>query len=123
MLNIPNELQNSANQLLPELNKDVLNKLAVYGWQQVGIMVAIIDSAGGMLMLNHRVSAKCPRNILGPLGETTQQTKQSIEQPAATLLRGFKEELDLTPNHNSMYIPTANGWHINAWPSHKKIAG
>lgn len=113
---VPLEIQCQYDTSLPALSPEVLGSLTAAGWQRVGIMAAIVDSAGDVMMLHHRAGEKCPAGALGPLGETSQQNDSTIEQPSATLLRGLQEEIGLTVAPSELFIPSRRGWHINAWP-------
>lgn len=102
---------------LPTLNPELLSELRAAGWKRVGIMVAILDSVGDILMLSHHARRKNHQDMLGPLGETTQQFGTRIEQPLETLYRGIQEELMVgRPEELMLRMPAHNAWVANNWP-------
>jgi hypothetical protein len=111
------------SRALPLLDDRLVEELRGSGWSKLGIMVAVIDSDGRILMLRHRVSDKSSEGMLGPLGETTKSTPKEdgfpllIEQPLETLYRGLIEETAVEdPTSLELYIHKSGGWEVNQWP-------
>lgn len=123
VLAVPDALQPSSDQTLPELTDETLQELQSIGWYTVGIVVAFIDPQGEMMLLEHRGRAKNEPGAWGPLSETSQrQVKPTkvdpiIEQPRATLFRGITEELGVQdPKSLELQMHARGGWVVNQWP-------
>lgn len=116
-LRIPDALQPDPELSLPALTPETLDSLREAGWSRVGLMVAIVDTDGNVLMLNHNGRDKNCQDDLGPLGETSQQAGPVIEQPLETLFRGIQEELSVQqPAGLEMWMHERGGWVVNPWP-------
>lgn len=116
-LPVPETLRPRSGVSLPGLNRETLDELGRLGWARVGLMVAVIDPSGGIMMLEHNRRAKNAADTLGPLGETSQEAGPVIEQPVGTLFRGFREELVVKrPEDLELWIRSEAGWVINQWP-------
>ena len=116
-LRIPDSLLSSEDHALPQLTSEVLNELREAGWSRVGLMIALVDSDGDILMLNHNARDKNSHGALGPLGETSQEAGPVIEQPFETLYRGIQEELGIQhPGELDLWMYPHAGWVINHWP-------
>lgn len=122
-LDIPLELRPNPKQILPEITPFTLTRLSEYGWKKLGILVAIVDTAGKVLMLEHKAREKNVEGALGPLGETSKASGPIVEQPLQTLFRGLKEELGTDyPEEMGFSLHQAGGWAINRWPLGTHVA-
>ena len=116
-LAVPTELQPSPQRQLPEITSETLDRLQEAGWFGVGLLVALVDTDGSVLMLEHHARDKNLEGMLGLLSETSKISRPIIEQPMQTLFRGFKEELGKdNPNSMGLSMHQAGGWVINQWP-------
>lgn len=123
-LRVPHSLRPETGAFLPDLSRDTLAELAQYGWQRIGIMVAIVDTDGRILMQNHNGRDKNTHSALGPLGETSSQSHPYIEQPLWTLYRGIIEELGVdNPDELGLLMHAQGGWTVNQWPRGMKYPG
>lgn len=121
---VPESLKPRGGVLLPELTYDVIKELGHAGWSRVGIMVAFVDSDGQVMMLAHHQRDKNQDGALGPLGETTRESKPIIEQPLQTLFRGIKEELGVKyPGSLNIEMNQDSSWVINQWPRGNNFPG
>ena len=125
-LDVPTYLN---HELLPEkqlplLPPDIKQSITSLGWVGIGIMVALVNEDGKVILLRGRQTPKYQAGTLGPLGETSKQVESTdanipplIEQPLSTLYRGITEELGLTePENLSLRIKRKQAWRINKWP-------
>jgi hypothetical protein len=107
--------------MLPEPSIDDVRALGAAGWARLGIVAAVMDGGGRIMMLEHKASDKTPDGALGPLAETTQFTHTEtgivIESTAHTLARAIKEELAIAdPNDFELYAKKIGAWTLNNWP-------
>lgn len=119
-LAVPTSLQpgSELGRQLPALDLATLDQLRHNGWHNIGIMVAIVDPDGRVMMQHHARREKNGHGVLGPLGETTKSMGSAIEQPAETLYRGFKEETGImSPQELGITLHAQDGWRINQWPN------
>lgn len=110
-----------AREMLPELTADDVRQMKVSGWARTGIIAAIIDHSGKILMLEHKGSDKSPDGALGPLSETAQlahtTTGIRVESTAHTLSRAILEELGVKdPQQLGLRARKVGGWILNNWP-------
>lgn len=116
-LMVPEALKPNPDVSLPVLDGEVLSHLREAGWSRVGLMVAVVDSDGAVMMLQHNLRDKNSHGALGPLGETSQESGPIIEQPLQTLYRGVQEELGIQqPADLQMWMFDKGGWVVNQWP-------
>lgn len=122
-LGVPESLQPHQGAQLPELDLEVLDALREKGWYRIGLMVAVVDSYGRVLMQRHNKRDKNGHNVLGPLGETSQAMGRLVEQPSETLHRGIVEEIGvISPNELGLVMHASDGWVINQWPSSDRFS-
>lgn len=116
-LPVPELLLPNPEAMLPTLEPTTLIELGRMGWKRVGLMVALVDEAGDIMMLEHNKSDKNDAGALGPLGETTKGEGPYVEQPLQTLHRGIGEELSVKePANLDLSMRAHGGWTINQWP-------
>lgn len=119
-LAIPDSLIPHNDTFLPSLDHTTLIDLQEKGWATVGLMAALINTDGNILMLRHNGRDKNDHGALGPLGETSKQSGPVIEQPLETLLRGLGEELGVEePADLNLWMRSRGGWVVNQWPRGK----
>ena len=121
-LKFPGTLQPKyAREMLPELTADDVRLMKASGWARTGIIAAIIDHSGKILMLEHNGSDKSPDGALGPLSETAQLAHTAagirVESAAHTLSRAILEELGVKdPKQLGLRARRIGGWALNNWP-------
>lgn len=120
-LEVPDEFLPNEERNLPELSGETLVTLGGLGWKRVGLLVAVIDEVGDVMMLAHNATEKNDAGALGPLSETTKFAGPYVEQPLQTLHRGIGEELGVElPAELNLAMLAKGGWTINQWPVGKK---
>lgn len=122
-LTVPETLQpESAYSMLPAPSVDDLRALKAAGWSRMGVIAAIFDRAGNVLMLEHKGAEKTPDGALGPLAETSQIARFPwgsivVESAAHTLSRGIHEELGVDdPSAIELRSKRYGGWTLSPWP-------
>ena len=121
-LKFPGTLQPKfAREMLPELSADDVKKMQASGWARAGVIAAIIDHSGKILMLEHKGSDKSPDGALGPLSETSQLARTNtgirVESTAHTLSRALLEELGVKdPPQLGLTARKIGAWVLNNWP-------
>jgi hypothetical protein len=107
--------------MLPEPSVDDVRALRAAGWARMGIVTAIIDKSGRIMMLEHEESDKTPQGALGPLAETAQYARTEsgivIETTSQTLSRAIAEELAIDdPASLDLRAKRVGAWTLNQWP-------
>ena len=118
---------------LPTISAFRLLGLHKAGIKRYGIMAALINSNGEMLLVEHAESDKRSLGELGPLGETSLMTTHrdekgalkclDIEPTANTLLRGIKEELGITVQADALSVSRGYEFFDTRWPVGKSYPG
>ncbi len=115
-------LPEHAEVMLPESTVADVATLKAQGWSRMGILAAVFDPSGCLLMLKHRGSDKTPDGALGPLAETAQLSVSggrvvAVESAAHTLSRGVHEELGIVePSALKLRAQRIGAWALNDWP-------
>jgi hypothetical protein len=110
-----------ATGMLPGLTVDDLAAIQAAGWSRIGIVAAVADPEGRLLMLEHHGNNKIKDGALGPLAETTHISwvgdTPHVEDPAMTFARGLREELGIAdPAALGLRAQAAGAWVVNRWP-------
>ncbi len=103
-----------------------LDTLRQEGWYAFGVVAALVNENGEILMNIHKPSPKTQDRAIGPLAETTRihayefggTIVAQVESPKQTLLRCLKEEVGLVAD--GALDPrdlTVVSWDTFAWPS------
>lgn len=107
--------------ILPAADVRDLRRMRDAGFDRYGVVAAIVDDLGRLLMLSHVGNSKTPDGALGPLAETAKLAINgddiSVEATAQTLLRGVREELGIEDTDSIGFrARRAGGWVLNNWP-------
>jgi hypothetical protein len=114
-LAIPENLQPNG-QDFPTLTPEILAGLKEFGWSRVGVVAAIVNLDGNILILENPPNDKIPSLQYGALSETSQRYGSHIEQPLETVARCMQEELKVDPGKITAYVPATNPYIVNQWP-------
>lgn len=118
----PNTLRPEyAEAMFPTPGVGDLQELKKAGWVRFGIVAAILNTEGDILLLEHTRSSKNPDGALGPLAETAQLYNANgtweVETITQTLHRAFREELGAQrPEDLDLRARRIGAWAINDWP-------
>ena len=107
---------------LPAPSMTDLAQLKEGGWSRFGIVAAVTNEKGEVLMLEHVASPKTPEGSLGPLAETAVyrrngQNGWEVETVAETLRRSLQEEMGIEqPETIGLATLPRGSWTLDCWP-------
>lgn len=116
----------ASTDAFPALSAGELRHLKEEDWFTVGIVAAVFNERGDMLVLEHKGSEKNADGALGLLAETSKVKLPSgdathpeiiVEQPLETFQRGLSEELGIgDPFDLHFYFQPEAPWAAYQWP-------